>query len=599
MPADQTTFFHPALGFLLVAVVLPFLARGQAWRWLTLAAPLAALASLAGLALSMGDAPLELGRVQWLGMTLVLGHVDKLAMVFAAIFSLQALIAAVYALDVKSPGEPAAAALHVGGCLGCLFAGDYVTLFVFWEMASLGSTLLIWLRRTDRAIAAGYRYFLFHILGGVLLLLGLVLRAKATGSLAFGPMDVSALAFYDWLILGGFAVNAAVVPLHAWLSDAYPEASAMGGVYLCAFTTKTSVYVLARAFAGLDLLVPLGALMTLYAGVYALVQNDARRALAYQTIAQVGFMVAGVGVGTQMAINGACAHAVAHVAYKGLMFMAVGAVMTGAGTVALTRLGGLWKRMPLVAACYLAAAASTAGLPLFGGFTTKSMTIAAVSGYGHWAGLALELGALAAILGVGVRLPHLLFFSSARGDAAGEGPIPVSANARWAMLAAALVCLGVGVVPGAVYALLPYPVDFTPYSVWSVLQSLMLVGFGVLAYVLARGLLAPTPGRILDLDALYAALGRVFLALVSRPVAAVDAWFSEVYRTVGLRGLMLKARWAAVFDRQGIDTMVDGAAYATAHLGRVATLIQTGRLREYLTASVIVAVAAFVAVWFF
>lgn len=604
MSVEAVTFVNPAWAFLALAAALPLLGRTAAWpllgrtaawRTLTLVPPLLAIALAARLTAAVADGPLMLGQVQWLGMTLTMGRVDKLCLVFAWVFAVQSLLAGVYALDSKEPGEPAAAALHVGGAFGCLFAGDFLTLFIFWEITTLGSTLLIWLRRTPGAIGAGYRYFLFHISGGVLLLFGLVLRAQATGGFAFGHLDVTALAYYDWLILAGFAVNAAVVPLHAWLSDAYPEASAMGAVYLCAFTTKTSVYVLARAFSGLELLAPLGAAMTLYAGVYALMETDARRCLAYQTIAQVGFMVAGVGIGSELAINGACAHAVAHVIYKGLMFMAAGAVLTTTGSVSLDRLGGLGARLPLVMLCYMAAAASTSGLPLFSGFTTKSMTIAAAFEHSRWLGLTLELGALAAILGVGVRLPWLLFFGESKTPV---GPARVSTNRNWAMAAGAALCLAIGIFPGMVYALLPYPVDFHAYTAFSVLQSLMLTGFAILAYVLARPLLAPVPGRLADFDLLYRAVGRAFYALVSVPLAFLDGHWSEVYRTAGLRGVMAQARRSAVFDREGIDAMVDGTAYATAHLGRVAASVQTGRLQTYLNASALLAAAIFAAVWF-
>lgn len=596
MTANAFFFAHPSLAFLLLAALLPFLGRFSFWRPLTLLPPVLAMAALAGVTLAARSAPLDLASFSWMGISLSLGHVDSLSLVFAWVFAVQSLLAAVYALDSPSPAEPAAAALHAGGALGCLFAGDYVTLFIFWEVATLGSTLLIWLRRTPKAAGAGYRYFLFHIFGGVLLLMGLILRAKATGSFALGPIDPQAMAFHDWLILGGVAVNAAVVPLHAWLPDAYPEASAMGAVYLCAFTTKTSVYVLARVFPGLEILAPMGAAMTLYAGIYAIAENDARRALAYQTIAQVGFMVAAVGVGSELAINGACAHAVAHVVYKGLMFMAAGTVLSATGTTRLDRVGGLGARLPLAAACYMAAAASTSGLPLFSGFTTKSMTIAAAFEHSQWLGIALELGALAAILGVGIRLPWLLFF----GKRAATGQLsPTGRNRNWAMAAAAVLCVVIGVFPQTVHAILPYKADFHAYSPWSVLQALSLAGFAVLAYGLTRPLLAPAAGRLADFDLVYRGLGRAFYGLAARPLAFLDSHYSEAYRLLGLRGLMCQAKAAAVFDRKGIDMLVDGAALATAHLGRVTSSAQTGRLQTALTASAAIAAAICAAVWLF
>ena len=594
MSVETIPFCNPAWAFLALAALLPFLGRFPAWRALTLAPPVLAIAIAAALTTVVAHGPLVMAQSHWLGMTLTLGRVDKLCLVFVWVFAVQSLLGAVYSLDARTPGESAAAALHVAGAFGCLFAGDYLSLFIFWEITTLGSTLLIWLRRTPGAISAGYRYFLFHIFGGVLLLFGFILRAKATGSFSFDHLDVSALAFYDWMILGGFAVNAAVVPLHAWLIDAYPEASAMGAVYLCAFTTKTSVYVLARAFAGLDLLAPLGAVMTLYAGLYAIAETDARRCLAYQTIAQVGFMVAGVGIGSELAIDGVCAHAVAHVVYKGLMFMVTGAVLTATGTASLNRLGGLAARLPLATVCYMAAAASTAGLPLFSGFTTKSMTIAAAFEHSQLLGLALELGALAAILGVGVRLPWLMFFGAKKAPA---DPALVSANRNWAMVAAALLCFVLGVSPGMVNSLLPYQVDFQPYSAFSVLQALTLSGFSVLAYTLAKPLLAPVPGRLVDFDLLYRGVGRAFYSLISIPLASLDGFWSEAYRAVGLRALMDNARFSAVFDRKGIDGMVDGTAKAAAHLGRVTAEAQGGKLQIYLNASAVLAAAIFAVVW--
>ena len=144
----------------------------------------------------------------------------------------------------------------------------------------------------------------------------------------------------------GFILNAAVPPLHAWLPDAYGEATFNGSVFMCAFTTKTAVYALCRGFAGMEILVPLGVIMALYGVVYAVLENDCRRLLAYHIISQVGYMVAGVGLGTAMAINGACAHAFAHILYKGLLFMGCGAVLHMTGESKFTELGGLWKKMP-------------------------------------------------------------------------------------------------------------------------------------------------------------------------------------------------------------------------------------------------------------
>jgi multicomponent Na+:H+ antiporter subunit D len=222
------------------------------------------------------------------------------------------------------------------------------------------------------------------------------------------------------------------------------------------------------------------------------------------------------------------------------------------------------------------------------------MTIAAAFEHSQLLGLALELGALAAILGVGVRLPWLMFFGAKKAPA---DPALVSANRNWAMVAAALLCFVLGVSPGMVNSLLPYQVDFQPYSAFSVLQALTLSGFSVLAYTLAKPLLAPVPGRLVDFDLLYRGVGRAFYSLISIPLASLDGFWSEAYRAVGLRALMDNARFSAVFDRKGIDGMVDGTAKAAAHLGRVTAEAQGGKLQIYLNASAVLAAAIFAVVW--
>ena len=138
-----------------------------------------------------------------------------------------------------------------------------------------------------------------HVTGGLALLAGIVLHCRTTG--ATGPstqLDVHHPTPAIYLIMVGFILNAAVPPLHAWLPDAYGEATFNGSVFMCAFTTKTAVYALCRGFAGMEILVALGVIMALYGVVYAVLENDCRRLLAYHIISQVGYMVAGVGLGT-------------------------------------------------------------------------------------------------------------------------------------------------------------------------------------------------------------------------------------------------------------------------------------------------------------
>ena len=339
-----------------------------------------------------------------------------------------------------------AACLYIAGAFGCTFAGDYVTLFIFWELMSVSSTFLVWLRRVPASTRAGMRYFLFHVLGGLFLLAGLLLRYQATGTFAFEAADPAAARLWDILIMLGFCVNAAVIPLHAWLPDAYPEATVTGAVFMSAFTTKTAVYVLLRGFAGFEILAVMGTLMTLYGVIYATIENNARRILAYHIVSQVGYMVAGVGVGTAMTINGACAHAYAHILYKGLLFMGAGALLYAAGTAKLTELGGLFRRLPWVFVWYMVAAVSISGFPLFSGFVSKTMTITGAAEAHHtWLALGMEVAAVGTFLSVGIKLPYFAWFG--RPDP-GMALKPIPRNMYAAMAIAGFLCFFIGVQPG-------------------------------------------------------------------------------------------------------------------------------------------------------
>jgi multicomponent Na+:H+ antiporter subunit D len=575
-----------------LALVLPWVdIEKKGWRWLLLAPPVIALYAV----LRMGHG--SYGLASYLGADLVLGRVDRLSVVFASVFAIQSFIGMIYSMHLKNRGHHAAASLYVAGAFGCVFAGDYLTLFIFWELMSVSSTFLVWLNRRPSSVQAGFRYFLFHTLGGLFLLAGLLLRWKATGSLAFDPIAPGGAHAYDWLILTGFCVNAAVVPLHAWLPDTYPEATVPGAVFMCAFTTKTAVYVLARAFAGFEILTIAGTIMAVYGVLYASMENNARRILSYHIVSQVGYMVAGIGIGTAMTINGAVAHAYAHILYKGLLFMGAGCLLHATGTARLDKLGGLVKRLPWVMILYMVGAVSISGVPFFNGFISKTMTIhGAVEDHRQIIGLLLEVAAVGTFLSVGIKLPYFAFFSK------DENPVrlkPIPVNMYIAMGLAAGLCLLQGVYPQILYRMLPYPVEYTPYDVWKVLQACLLLGFTGLGFYFVRRVITPHTGRNLDFDALYRIIGKAVTAAFSWPLATVDNLWTEVYRVAGLRCLMATARGAGIFDRKGIDTVVDGTAYAVRDTGRLASRIQTGRLQDYLAWMIVVALLLFAVVWWF
>ncbi len=590
----SSVFLHPTAAFIGLALAMPFLRGDKWWKWLLLLPPIIALYSV--FTVSMGD----YGAVTYLGHKLLLGRVDRLSLVFANVFAVQALIGMIYALHVDDKAQHAAGAMYVAGSFGCVFAGDYLTLFIFWEMMSVASTFLIWLNRNPTSTAAGFRYFLFHILGGLFLLGGLLMRYKAIASFDFVYVPFEQMMYYDWLILIGFCVNAAVIPLHAWLPDAYPEATPTGAVFMCAFTTKTAVYVLARAFAGNEILAVAGVVMAVYGVIYASMENNARRILSYHIVSQVGYMVAGIGIGTVMTVNGAVAHAYAHILYKGLLFMGMGTVLYATGTAHLDKLGGLVKRMPWVMVLYMVGAVSISGLPFFNGFVSKTMTIAGAAESHHtWLAIGMEIAAVGTFLSVGIKLPYFAFWAKPTNEVMPLKPIP--ANMYVAMGISAALCLAQGLYPNMLYTLLPNPEEafhYHPYSGWHLLQAWMLLGFTGLGFYVLKKTLTPHAGRNADFDKLYRLVGNGVLALVCRPLAWLDGIWTEVYRTIGLRSFLGLADGASWFDRKGIDTVVDGTAYTVGGVGRIAAKTQTGRIQDYLSWGVALVLVVFAAVWY-
>ena len=392
----------------------------------------------------------------------------------------------------------------------------------------------------------------------------------------------------------GFIVNAAVPPFHSWLQDAYAEASVAGAVFMCAFTTKTAIYVLARGFAGMEILIVLGAVMALYGVVYGVIENDGRRIFAWDTISQVGYMVCGVGIGSQLAINGACAHAFAHILYNGLLFMGTGSVLYMTGTCKLTELGGLYKKMPRTFFFTLIGGLSIAGFPLFSGFVSKSMIIAAGLEHHHyWAGFSLLLAAGGTFLLAGLKVPYYIWFgknncSNEVWEKAADPPW----NMQAAMAIAAVMCAFIGCYTPYLYHMLPFPVDFHPYTAYHLSETLQIIGgTGIMFFVLKR-FMEPTATISLDLDWFYRMGGRGFLWVDSRIFQTIDSWVGEVYRYIGLFPLMTISRFWSWFDWNAIDGVVDGTARTVRSLGGVVRKVQAGNIQYNIFFAASVAAAA-------
>ena len=575
-------FLHPSLFLIFGALLLPFM-QGPFRRPYLLFVPGMALVAVVANAFLSG----VFAVVPFLDWQLVFGRVDKLSTIFALIMGLMAVIGTLYALHVERTVEHMAAWFYAAGSLGVIYCGDYLSLFLFWEMMAFASVFLIWFRGRKQSLAVGYRYLLIHTIGGIILLAGILLRYRAVGNISFDLMDVAHPQLYTWLIMIGFGLNAAMVPLHSWLPEAYSEASFNGAVFLCAFTTKTAVYTLARACAGMDALVVLGVIMALYGVVYAVMENDIRKLLAWSIVSQVGYMVAGIGIGTDLAINGAVAHAVVHILYKSLLFMGTGTVLYMTGKSKFTELGGLQARMPLTFFCTIVGCLSISAAPFFAAYVSKSMIISAgFESHLSWASWLLMFGATGTFMYNGLKLPYFLFFGENRcspetwSRAADPGW-----NMQMAMAFGATLCVFVGIMPGGLYQLLPYVTEYSPHTTYHLAEALQLLGFGALAFALLKRYVEPIDRICVDIDWLYRKAGLGFLWLSRKPIQWCDTAWGEAYRVVGLHSLMTVSRFWSWFDWHAIDGVVDGIAHSVRAVGGRVRVLQSGQVQMTLYAA--------------
>jgi multicomponent Na+:H+ antiporter subunit D len=464
----------------------------------------------------------------FLGYEVQLVEGSNLRRLFATVFALMAFGGVLFAFRQSKWWELSAALLYAAGAIGVSFAGDLIVMFLFWELMALFSTVVVWCGGTESARAAGIRYAIIHLLGGLILKIGIEGLMIHTGS-----VEIRALAldnFDTWMIFIGVLINAAAPPISAWLADAYPESSPMGGVFLSAFTTKTAVLSLILLFPGQPLLVWIGLYMIFYGIIYALLENDMRRILSYSIVNQVGFMVVGVGIGTEMALNGAAAHAFTHIIYKALLFMSAGAVLYRTGESKCSNLGGLFRTMPLTTICGIIGALAISSFPYTSGFISKSM-ISSSAAYEHLTLVWFLLVAASAgvFLHAGIKFPWFVFFQKDSGLRPKEAPW----NMQIAMVLFAIGCVGLGVFPGLLYGLLPYPVDYVPYTADHVVTQLQLLLFAGLAFFVLLPLMKRTDTVSLDVDWLWRRGLPVLLEWIDRLFAALRTAFGATVGTIG------------------------------------------------------------------
>lgn len=556
--------FPPGLILMAGAILIP-LVRGRLRDVVVLGLPLAALAAVwmvpEGQRLAFAFLDYEVVPLRW----------TSEGRLFATVFAIMAFSGGWYALRQARTLELAAAFAYAGSAIGVTFAGDLVSLFVFWEMMAVGSTLVIWASDQPGAYGASMRYLLIHLFGGVLLMLGVVGHVATTGTVAFEAMRPDNLA--DALILAGFLVNAGAPPLSAWIADAYPEASPSGMVFLSAFTTKTAVFALLVGFPGTRILVVIGLYMALYGIVYALLENDMRRILAYSIVNQVGFMVTGIGIGTEMALNGAAAHAFTHIIYKALLLMSAGSVLYMTGRRKCTDLGGLFRTMPVTTLCGGIGALAISSFPFTSGFVSKSMiNQGAADEHLLVVWLLLTAASAGVFLHAGIKFPWFVFFQKDSGLRPPDPP-PSMRGPMWLFAAA---CLGLGLFPGPLYAILPHPVAYEPYTASHLVTQFQLLLFAGLAFFVMLPAMQRTLTISLDWDWVYRGLG-------ARLTAGAAARGGAIFQTT------------AGFISTWVGRLLDGAERAVGPHGILARTWLTGSMVLWIT----LLLAAYLLFYFF
>ncbi|HRI06391.1 MAG TPA: Na(+)/H(+) antiporter subunit D [Nannocystaceae bacterium] len=533
--------FPPGLVLVLGALLMPLIG-GAGSRALSLILPLLTLAAVwmvpADSAVTWQFLDLQLHPVVWNAPTKV----------FATIFSIMAFAGGLFAFNQDRKVELPAAFLYAGSAICVTFAGDILSLFMFWELMAIGSSIVVWSGGTEGSAKAGLRYAVVHLVGGVVLMAGILAHVFALQAggvadplalkyFAFGPGGFEGLGFggpgdiAPWLILIGILVNAATPPFGSWLADAYPEASESGTVFLSAFTTKTAVYVLMVLFAGTELLIYAGMLMAVYGIVYAILENDMRRILAYSIVNQVGFMVCGIGIGTEMALNGAAAHAFAHIIYKALLLMSAGSVLYMTGKRKCTDLGGLYHTMPVTMWCGIVGALAISSFPWTSGFISKSMiSQAAADGHLFLPWMVLTAASAGVFLHAGIKFPWFVFFQKDSGLRPPDPPW----NMKAAMLLFAFLCIALGLGYEPLYAILPFPGKgpgpvYEPYTVSHIISQLQLLLWSGLAFFLLLPILKRTLTITLDADWFYRRFFPGLWRHVLEPVAKVLGLFRDVF----------------------------------------------------------------------
>jgi len=517
---------HPAL-FFFVAALLAAVLPSRFRRAVQLAVPILAFIFLRNLI------QVPQANLFFLGFTFRLVYIDQLSLLFSYTFLVFGFLANLYALHSEKKEIHIASNLYVGSSIGAILAGDLITLFIFWEIMALTSAVLIWNRQRSSSLGALFRYLLVHLTGGLFFFMGILLRLQENNSLMISGMG---LDLAGWMFFIGFCVNAAVPPVHAWMADAYPEGTPSGSVYLSCFTSKVAVYVFARVFLGEDLLIYLGAIAAVYGVIYALMENDIRRLLSYHIICQVGYMLIGIGIGGHLGLNAGVGHAIGNILFKGLLFMATGAMIHMTGYSKLSDLGGLAKKSTWLVIFYMVGALAISGAPLLNGYVTKTLLVQA-AGQAHygWLELVMLAVAIGTFMSIALKLAYFAFWTRKTPPSLKQ---PIASNMYLAMGLTSALCILLGVYPKLLFDLLPYPHHYHVFDITHVLQTFELLIGTLVGFMLIRKYLHTKDVISLDTDWLYRKGASFFIKRICNPTRQLqeniqDRWTQSISNTYG------------------------------------------------------------------
>jgi len=568
-------FVHPALLFMISACFMPVFKKIRILPFVLLAVPVFAFIQLYAMP---GDG--IYGSVSYLNMTLVFENAGRLSFLFLHMFILISFIISIYCLHIKKTCELSASFFLIGGSLGVVSAGDFLTLYIFWNLMMFSSAFLIWFRKNKGSLSSGYRFLLMQIAGSLVLLAGIILKYQLSGSLVLIKSFSIHADLSDYLIMTGFLMNAAMPPLHTWLTDSYSEATVSGTIALSVFTVKTAVFILMRIFPGFEILMVIGACMTLYGASFALVENDMRKLLAYLLISQAGFMLCGIGTGTLIALKGVLFHAYVHTFFSSLLFMGTGAVLDMTGTSKLTALGGLYRYMPVTLVFTLIGGACISGFPMTGSFISYSMIITETGEISVTLMLILTLALVGTFLSAGIKLPYAIWFGRDCGLHVKEPGFSM----RTGMFLAALLCLILGFQPGYdyIFSLYDNPMTHDPYNSYQVSKTLQIVGFSGFGYFLLRNHMNSEDRITLDSDWFYRMKICILIDKLKETGAGLLRKVEFIYKkiiTLLTTGISSALFW---FDKEGIDWMMNGSARSVSEAGRQLKDMQSGNVHQYI-----------------